>query len=58
MQKEQLLKLEENNSAIPQRIRKRDIFMGILLSIVISVSCNLKASNNGNCNNRDKQAII
>lgn len=58
MQKEQLLKLEENNSAIPQRIRKRDIFMGILLSIVISVSCNLKASNNGNCNNRDKQALM
>jgi len=35
MQKQQLLELEENNSTIPQRIRKRDIFMGLVLSIVI-----------------------
>ena len=54
MQKEQLLELEENNSTIPKRIRKRDIFMGVVLSIVISVSCNLKTSNNANCTNRHR----
>ena len=54
MQKEQLLELEENNSTIPKRIRKRDIFMGVMLSIVISVSCNLKTSNNANCTNRHR----
>ena len=58
MQKQQLLELKKDNSILPQRIRKRDIFMGVILSIVISASGNLKASNNGNCNNRDKETLV
>ena len=58
MQKQQLLELKEDNSILPQRIRKRDIFMGVILSIVISASGNLKASNNENYNNRDKEALV